>query len=211
MKLLKKLKPTRSQLIAGTIIATSLGLSYAAAVGIPNTFTAGTSAAAADVNANFTAVETAINSNATAINTNTTNIGNSSKSASTFSTNTGPILTSTASEIISLSFTCPADGFVLAHGQVTAKFDHGVVQQNLFIKLSTTIETLYTSGTGWIQINLPDTFPAMYGYRLPVSVSDRFSCVAGVPVTYRLNASEPTSSNGVNTFRPGLVLSYSAQ
>lgn len=55
MKSLLRFKPTRAQFIAAAIIATSMGLSYAA-VTIPNSFTAGTPAVAAQVNENFTAV-----------------------------------------------------------------------------------------------------------------------------------------------------------
>lgn len=59
MKSFKQLKPTRLQFLVATILATSMGLSYAA-VTIPYTFTSGTAAKAADVNANFTALKNAV-------------------------------------------------------------------------------------------------------------------------------------------------------
>jgi hypothetical protein len=49
--------------------------SVSMAQGVPNTFTAGTPALAAEVNANFTNLDTRVSTNATNIGTNTTNIG----------------------------------------------------------------------------------------------------------------------------------------
>jgi len=67
---------------------------WAGALTIPNTFTAGSPAVAADVNANFTAAKTAvddnntrINANAAAATTNATNIAANTTSAATNATN----------------------------------------------------------------------------------------------------------------------------
>lgn len=58
------------------LIATSLWACQSMAVGftVPNTFESGTAASAAEVNANFEAIETAIGDNANSINTNVTDI-----------------------------------------------------------------------------------------------------------------------------------------
>jgi len=61
MKYISKLKFSRSQWVAAAILATSMTLGLAATVTIPNTFTSGTTAVAADVNANFTALSNAYN------------------------------------------------------------------------------------------------------------------------------------------------------
>ncbi|MFQ5470849.1 MAG: hypothetical protein ACE5EH_11170, partial [Gammaproteobacteria bacterium] len=65
---------------------------WAGSVTIPNTFVSGTKAVAADVNANFSAVGTAVNGNATDI---TTNAGNIATNTGNIATNTGNIATNT--------------------------------------------------------------------------------------------------------------------
>ena len=65
----------------------------AADLAIPNTFTAGTTAVAAEVNANFTAVESAVDDNNTNITTNASGI---STSASDIATNTANITINTS-------------------------------------------------------------------------------------------------------------------
>lgn len=61
MKYISKLKFSRSQWIGVAILASSMAMGVAATVTLPNTFTAGTSAVAAEVNANFTALRDAFN------------------------------------------------------------------------------------------------------------------------------------------------------
>ena len=78
MKSFLHLKPTRAQFIAVAIIFTSMGLSYAA-VTIPNTFTASTPAVADQVNANFTALKTAVDALEAKVNTLGTNLPLASK------------------------------------------------------------------------------------------------------------------------------------
>ncbi len=56
-----------SMLIAGLGLSGCLSLAVASPVSIPNTFTAGTKAVAAEVNGDFTAVKTAVNDNNTRI------------------------------------------------------------------------------------------------------------------------------------------------
>lgn len=58
------------------LIATSLWACQSMAVGftVPNTFESGTAASAAEVNANFEAIETGIDNNSNSINTNVTDI-----------------------------------------------------------------------------------------------------------------------------------------
>ena len=71
------------------IIASASSAALASDVTIPNTFTAGTAAVAAEVNANFTAVKTAVDDNNTNIGTNATDIATNAAAISTNTTNIG--------------------------------------------------------------------------------------------------------------------------
>lgn len=106
MKSLKRFKPTRSQFIAAAILATSMGLSYAAVSLIPNTFTAGTPASAADVNANFSAVEASIP-------------GINVSDDQTYS----PV-SATAGTVAQITVTPPANGYVLLQYSGIADIAH---------------------------------------------------------------------------------------
>ncbi len=75
-------------LLAFTSVAT-----WASSVTIPNSFTAGETAVAADVNANFDAVAASVNDNDSRV---TTNAGNISTNAGDISTNAGDISTNSA-------------------------------------------------------------------------------------------------------------------
>jgi len=68
-------------LTAGLILSLST-TAFAADVTIPNTFTAGSPAVAADVNANFSAVKTAVDDNNARVTTNSTNITNATNGIS---------------------------------------------------------------------------------------------------------------------------------
>jgi len=68
-------------LTAGLILSVST-TAFAADVTIPNTFTAGSPAVAADVNANFSAVKTAVDDNNARVTTNSTNITNATNGIS---------------------------------------------------------------------------------------------------------------------------------
>ncbi len=63
MKRLAEFKLKRSQLIGVLVMGSSLAVAYAGTVTLPNAFTAGSPASAAQVNANFNAVKTAVDDN----------------------------------------------------------------------------------------------------------------------------------------------------
>lgn len=69
-------RPTRSLVIALTFVAFAASSAWAGTVTIPNRFEAGTTAKAADVNANFDAVKGAVDDNDTRITTNANDIAN---------------------------------------------------------------------------------------------------------------------------------------
>ena len=74
------------------LIATSLWACQSMAVGftVPNTFESGTAASAAEVNANFDAIETAIGDNANSINTNVTDINTNTANIAAISSGGAP-------------------------------------------------------------------------------------------------------------------------
>lgn len=93
------------------------GVSQGSSVAIPNTFTAGTTAEAAQVNANFAAVAAAVNDNHTRITT--LENGRTQVFASTDNNSPGVSVTSTGQkEMNSVTFTVPTDGFLLVSGTV---------------------------------------------------------------------------------------------
>ena len=187
----KLLKLSRSQWISVAVLASSLGL--AVAVTIPNTFTTGTAISSAQMNANFSALATAVN--------------NSNLSAASSATAV-TALSSTAVELLGIDFTCPADGFVMAQGHTVVEINHVLnVGENVFVKLSTAVET-GAGGLGWTQAIAQSSWPAGSAFRMPTSVSSRFACTGGVAARYRINASMVTGTTANALFHV-LVLQYS--
>lgn len=102
-----------------SIVAFCLGSAWAGQVTIPNSFTAGTPAVATEVNANFNAVETAVDDNDNRITTNSSNI---STNATNVSTNTSNI----AGKQNRVTGTCPANQSIRtinADGSVVCETD----------------------------------------------------------------------------------------
>lgn len=96
------------------LLASNSIVTFASSVTIPNTFTAGTTAVAADVNANFDAVAVGVNDNDSRITTNTNTIGTNTTAIGTnttnITTNTADIATN-AADIAALQggSSCPTD------------------------------------------------------------------------------------------------------
>jgi len=118
---------TKTQSIAMAAALLFSSTAWAGALTIPNTFTAGTPAVAAQVNANFTAAKTAVDDNNTRINTNATtaatNATNITANTASAATNTTNIATN-ATAITALQLTnpvttvisVPAGGAAVANG-----------------------------------------------------------------------------------------------
>jgi hypothetical protein len=214
MKSGKKLfKLSRSQWIGVAVLASSLGL--AVAVTIPNTFTAGTAISAAQMNANFAAMGTAVTAAETTlataqgqISTLQTALSNSSLSAASNASGI-TALTTTPVELLGIDFTCPANGFVMAQAHTVVVIDHtNTIAENVFVKVSTAVETGSVT-LGWTQVIVPAALPTVAGFRIPTSVSSRFSCTGGVAARYRLNASLPNGAGTADARFHVLVLHYS--
>ena len=122
------MKKTLISLSTAMLLASTGMPAFASSVTIPNTFTAGTPAVAAEVNANFDAVAASVNDNDSRVTTNaanitsntnsiTTNTGNITTNAGNITTNTGNIATNTgdiatnAADILALqgSAVCPSE------------------------------------------------------------------------------------------------------
>ncbi len=92
MKKIAQMMVTIIMFVAATTVVT-----WAGSVTIPNSFTAGEAAVAAEVNANFTAVKTAVNDNDSRISTNASDISSNTSdiatNASNISSNTSDIAT----------------------------------------------------------------------------------------------------------------------
>lgn len=87
--------------------------SWAGSVTIPNTFVAGTTARASEVNANFSAVETAVDDNDARIATNAAALNG--MPGIDYTTSTGSFLTTdTDTVVISQTITAPTAGYVIA-------------------------------------------------------------------------------------------------
>lgn len=108
------MKKSLISLSTAMLLATTGTVTLASSVTIPNTFTSGTPAVAAEVNANFDAVATSVNDNDSRVTTNTANIttntGNITTNAGNINTNTADIATN-AADILALqgSTSCPSD------------------------------------------------------------------------------------------------------
>ncbi len=99
-----------SMVSIGLMVGMVSGLS--AEVSVPNTFTAGESASAAEVNENFTALKDGVNANMQKLS-----------GVSTISLDKSSVLTGSYTDQISITITAPSDGyvFVTANGVISTK------------------------------------------------------------------------------------------
>ena len=98
------------------------------------------------------------------------------------------VVAAASTEIIGVDFTCPANGFVIAQGYITADINHtNGITDNMYVKISKSIET-GCCVEGWSQTIVQSAFPTAGANRSPVHVTARFACTAGTPERYRINA-----------------------
>ena len=98
------------------------------------------------------------------------------------------VVAAASTEIIGVDFTCPANGFVIAQGYITADINHtNGITDNMYVKISKSIET-GCCVEGWSQTIVQSAFPTTGANRSPVHVTARFACTAGTPERYRINA-----------------------
>ncbi len=118
----------RFQLRYILLAVTALGLLvWGAAVTIPNSFTDGDVISAGDMNANFTAVETAVNNNESDIATNGSDIAalQAAQVGAAQSVDAGAItVNTTTSSLASVAVSAPAAGYVLVITSAEMIFNH---------------------------------------------------------------------------------------
>lgn len=182
MKSLLRFKPTRAQFIAAAIIATSMGMSYAA-VTIPNSFTDGTPAVAAQVNANFSALANAMPA---------------VKSVNT--PHLAAVASTTGENIASITVTAPVDGQIV----LDASGDIGInqtVAANNFVYTYLTTTSGGTSTTTKSFFALDTTGGAANRSWGNLHLTGVFPVTAGTPTTFYLTAGR--DSSGVNIIFSG--------
>lgn len=181
MKSLLHLKPTRAQLIAAAIIATSMGLSYAA-VTIPNSFTDGTPAVAAQVNANFSA------------------LANAMPAVKTVNTPHAAAVTSTTGEnIASITVTAPVDGQIVLDASGDIGINQTVVANNyVYTYLATTTGGTSTTKSFFVLDTTGGAPNRSWGN---LHLTGVFPVTAGTPTTFYLTANR--DSSGLNAIFVG--------
>ena len=198
MKSLPHLKSICTQLIATAILAVGMGQSYAA-VTIPNTFSAGTPAVAAQVNDNFTAV------------------GNQMPAVKQAPAYDWVLMTAASGNLESITITPPGNGFVIVTATGTAIYTYTTgTSAEICLDLGTvTGDTSGCSPSGSPAQNvafrsfLPSTFPSSdsFGYSASYSLVNVFPVTAGVAQSYYLNGfSSGTTSQYL--FHPSLTVLF---
>ena len=160
-------------------------------------FTTGSTISSSEMNAKLNALKNAVNNaGLTAQNTQ----GDSIVS----------IPSDTAVEIVGVDFTCPADGFVIAHGHLIVDLNHATgTTDNMSIKVAKTIDASFP-GDGWTQALVPSSYPTTPNTRIPVYVSARFSCTAGIAERYRINGATVTGADASDEARwATIIVQYS--
>ncbi|MBN4073295.1 hypothetical protein JYT23_00500 [Mariprofundus ferrooxydans] len=212
---------------AATLLISSTA--WAGALTIPNTFTAGTPAVAADVNANFTAAKTAVDDNNTRITANTasattnttdiaanvTNITALQNSKAGYAKaispngpngfNTPVFLTATGTPVVTMTLNVPAAGFAIVTGRAFSGLVHTLGTLDIVaIKVSATsgdIANSYDLSASRASANQPtDT------YGINISASSVIPVVAGANTIY-LNAYIPQGTGHYLT-QPELTAIY---
>ena len=165
MKSLLRFKPTRAQFIAAAIIATSMGMSYAA-VTVPNSFTTGTAVVAADMNANFTAV------------------ANQMPAVKTIETGGGTAIPAVTTKMMAISVTTPVAGSVVVYASGSV-YQNVTAASSQMVRIKVSESSADTSETPGIQF-IRNTASVVATNMFPYSIVKVFPATAGAH-TYYLN------------------------
>ncbi|RLL50791.1 hypothetical protein D8Y20_10930 [Mariprofundus sp. EBB-1] len=211
--------------VAASLIMTSTA--SAGVLTIPNTFTAGSPAVAADVNANFAAGKTAVDDNNTRITANTASAGtnttdiaanvsnittlqNSKAGYATAVNNSGSpttiiAMTTTGQAIVTLTITAPANGFAIVTGKAFSVVNHTMGTMHLVgMKISTTSGDV---AAGYdLSVSQAASQQPTAGYGKMISANAVIPVVAGANIIY-LNAYAPVGA-GHNIQQPKLTAIY---
>jgi hypothetical protein len=197
MSYFNKKRFTMRQVI-GLLTIVFLGITAIAYAAVSFTdFTTGSTISSSEMNAKLNALKNAVN--------------NASLTAQGIQ---GDLIVSipsdTAVEIVGVDFTCPADGFVIAHGHLIIDLNHTTgISDNMYIKVAKTIDASFP-GDGWTQAFVPSSYPTTAQTRIPVYVSARFSCIGGIAERYRINGAAMMGADASDEARwATIIVQYS--
>lgn len=194
---------------------------WAGTLTIPNTFTAGSPAVAADVNANFTAGKTAVDDNNTRITANTasaatnaTNITALQNSKAGFAAvnmganrNAVVAVTTTEASIASLTMNAPAAGFAIITAQVGINIAHTLNTVDLVhIKISKTTGSITGQSFGERAAKIMSKQPTDT-YWMEVSTTVVIPVVAGANL-FHLNARSFIGAGAQDAYAREMVAIY---
>jgi len=167
---------------------------YASTVTIPNTFTSGTTISSTQMNANFTAVKTAVDDNDSRITT----IANAMSAVKSTGNAASHQITGTVSDVLSLTVTPPADGYMIVMANGSVEIDGltaGAVQAKLF--LTTTSGGTSAPEQAWVG----NATAGSLSYDLiPYSIVKVFPVTASVSETFYLTGYENAGATNANTY-----------
>jgi len=220
---------TKTQSIAMAAALLFSSTAWAGALTIPNTFTAGTPAVAAQVNANFTAAKTAVDdnntritanaaaaaTNATNIAANVTNITALQNAKPGYAKAVGSVSgvqrlsLTTGKAFVTLTINAPAAGFAVVTGTADADIRHVKGTLSSFeMRISTVAGQVISSSASLFDIGYFNiqSFQQTGNYLSRVYTSSVIPVVAGANIIY-LNA---ISGSGTNNYigRPKLTAIY---
>jgi hypothetical protein len=158
---------------------------------VPNTFSAGTTISASEVNQNFTALTNAMPSATTAYNYNNGN------------------LSSSAVAIVGVSITPPVDGVVFVTGAVTYTITQTIAgNDNVAIWIDETVGGTRIASCRDVRLGLNTTGGAAQTLVTSPSVSQVFDVKGGTPTTFTLLAYRIAGSNTANYREPTMSVVF---
>lgn len=211
---------TKTHYIAAAAAMLISSTAWAGALTIPNTFSAGTPAVAADVNTNFTAAKTAVDDNNTRITANTTNIAGNATNITALQSakpgyatavagtnpNAGITMTGTGQAIVTLTLNAPASGFAIVTGRVISLLPHTLATQSIvIIKVSATsgdVALDYDVSVAQVQAPQPTG-----SYVKMIAATSVIPVVAGANIIY-LNGYDPQGTGLYSVLQPKLTAIY---
>lgn len=176
-----------------TVFATSP--TWAGSLTIPNTFTSGTTARASEVNANFSAIETAVDDNDARITQNTAAI----PGIATANVTSSSTLPSSNTNVLSVTITAPDSGFVFvsASGMIQVSNHTTAGFSSVYVGVSNISATL--SASDYTRLYLSSTV-SNGSYEIPYAAHSVYPVSQGVNTFYLVAREDGSTGTGVVYF-----------